>query len=217
MSTTILAELVRELSTKSGLNKTEIRRLIMALQKTHPSHPTIEKATFMVAEVFGISRASTIENQQSLDTFFKPIDFPLQSRKLSADRNGKERQNKTIASVEKSTARNKASETLVGIAEEEIQRLWQLIPFLERKNDWALQILSSPSSIFQIICPQCGKKLSARINLLSKNGTDGLRRISIPHDNHVLTALVDNNLNIRRFQISDAIEPLSAPIAKMGS
>jgi hypothetical protein len=149
VSTTILAELVRELSMKSGLNKTEIRRLIMALQKTHPSHPTVEKATFIVAEIFGISRAATIENKQSLDALFKPIGFRPENRKSAADRNRKQQQEKTASSVEKSMARNEASEALVGIAEEEIQRLWQIVPFLERKTDWAIEILSSPSSIFQ--------------------------------------------------------------------
>ncbi|MFQ5979426.1 MAG: hypothetical protein ACE5OZ_14955 [Candidatus Heimdallarchaeota archaeon] len=198
MAATTLADLVGELSIKSGLSKNEIRRWVMALQKKHPSHPTVERAASMVAEIFGISKESAIRNQGALDVFFAP----------EKPKNGKLQTKRDVSSAKDSKARIKSSASLVSIAEDEIQRLTRFLLYLEKTASIPRQSLFFSPAILHISCPQCGTELSVKMNPGLKDGPDGLKRVSIPHNGHVLTALLDDTLKIRRFQISDVLEPL---------
>lgn len=198
MTITPLADLVTELSIKSGLSKNEIRRWVMALQKKHPSHPTVERAASMVAEIFGISKESAIRNQGALEAFLTP----------EKAKNGKNRTKNNVSFANDSKASIESSASLASIAEDEIQRLSHFLSYLEKMASKPFQSLFSPPEILQIICPHCGTELSVKMNPDIKNGSDGLKRVSIPHDGHVLTALLDDALKIRRFQISDVLEPL---------
>lgn len=122
MAATALADLVGELSIKSGLSKDEIRRWVMTLQKKHPSHPTVETAASMVAEIFGISKESAIRNQGALDVFFTP----------ERPKNGKNRTKKDVSFANDSKASIESSASLASIAEDEIQRLSRFLSYLEK-------------------------------------------------------------------------------------
>ncbi|MFX0116034.1 MAG: hypothetical protein ACFFB3_15900 [Candidatus Hodarchaeota archaeon] len=124
MTTTPLADLVDEISIKSGLTKDEIRRWAMTLQKSHPSHPTVERAAAMIASVFGIPKEpseSAIRNQQALDVFIKVKELKKGTKK---EKNGK-------SSIKGSKSAIDSSQPLIKIAEEELQRLTRFLSYLE--------------------------------------------------------------------------------------
>lgn len=65
---------------------------------------------------------------------------------------------------------------------------------LEEDDRKEFRTVNASPTILQIASLKCKRILSAKVNHESKTKTERLKRVSIPHNDHVLTVLVDWNL-----------------------
>ncbi|MHA2270286.1 MAG: hypothetical protein ACXACI_00375 [Candidatus Hodarchaeales archaeon] len=61
----------------------------------------------------------------------------------------------------------------------------------------------TPKRILEFICPQCNRDLIVKVVPAMQKTRDGTRKISIPHEDHVLTVIVDEDFKTLQFTVAD--------------